>query len=116
MVLKKENMSTVVRSRLKGGRGDISFLNFADCTNFRNCRLLSEMTLPVGASIGEHTHENESEYYIISEGTGLAVDNGVEKTVEKGDVVVTNHGESHKLVNTGDVPLKAIAIIVTYQQ
>lgn len=41
MVLKKENMSTVVRSRLKGGRGDISFLNFADCTGFRNCRLLN---------------------------------------------------------------------------
>lgn len=59
MVIKKENMSTVVRSRLKGGMGDISFLNFADCKYFRNCRLLSEMTLPVGASIGEHTHENE---------------------------------------------------------
>ncbi len=41
MVLKKENMSTVVRSRLKGGGGDISFLNFADCTGFRNCRLLN---------------------------------------------------------------------------
>lgn len=85
MVLKKENMSTVVRSRLKGGKGDISFLNFADCTDFRNCRLLSEMTLPVGASIGEHTHENESEYYIISEETGLVVDNGVgvAKVIEK---------------------------------
>lgn len=35
MVLKKENMSTVVRSQLKGGMGDISFLNFADCTDFR---------------------------------------------------------------------------------
>lgn len=39
MVLKKENMSTVVRSRLKGGKGDISFLNFADCTDFRDCCL-----------------------------------------------------------------------------
>lgn len=116
MVLKKENMLTTVRSSLKGGNGDITFLNFADCTKFKNCRLLSEMTLPVGASIGEHTHLNESEYYIISEGAGLAVDNGVERKVEKGDLVITNHGESHRLINTGDIPLKAIAIIVTYWQ
>lgn len=43
MVLKKENMLTTVRSSLKGGNGDITFLNFADCTKFKNCRLLSEM-------------------------------------------------------------------------
>lgn len=114
MILKKKDMATVVRSELKGGKGDITFLNFADCTDFKNCRMSSEMTLPVGASIGEHIHNNESEYYIISEGTGIAVDNGVEKNVESGDLVVTNHGESHKLVNTGNVPLKVIAMIVTY--
>ena len=114
MVLKKKNMATVVRSNLKGGNGDITFLNFADCTNLKNCRMLSEMTLPVGASIGEHAHNNESEYYIISEGTGMAVDNGVERTVEPGDLVVTNHGETHKLVNTGNTSLKVIAMIVTY--
>ena len=76
--------------------------------------MLSQMTIPVGGSIGEHTHINESEYYIITEGTGMAVDNGVEKAVEKGDLVVTAHGESHKLVNTGDIPMKVIAIIITY--
>ncbi len=114
MVLKNENMSRTVRSGLKGGKGDISFVNFADCTEFKNCRLLSEMTIPVGASIGEHTHINESEYYIIKEGLGLAVDNGVERTVKSGDLIVTNHGESHKLVNIGEEPLKVIAIIITY--
>lgn len=76
--------------------------------------MLSEMTLPVGASIGEHVHNNESEYYIIFEGTGITLDNGVERTVEPGDLVVTNHGETHKLVNTGNTPLKVIAMIVTY--
>ena len=114
MVYKKENMTTSVRSNLKGGEGDISFINFADCTDFKNCRLLSQMTIPVGGSIGEHTHINESEYYIITEGTGMAVDNGVEKALEKGDLVVTAHGESHRLVNTGDIPMKVIAIIITY--
>ena len=51
MVYKKENMTTSVRSNLKGGEGDISFINFADCTDFKNCRLLSQMTIPVGGSI-----------------------------------------------------------------
>ena len=41
MVYKKENMTTSVRSNLKGGEGDISFINFADCTDFKNCRVLT---------------------------------------------------------------------------
>ena len=56
MVIKNSEMKTQIRHELKGGNGDIHFLNYADCSEFKNCRLLSEMTIPVNASIGEHTH------------------------------------------------------------
>jgi len=63
MVIKNSEMKTQIRHELKGGNGDIHFLNYADCSEFKNCRLLSEMTIPVNASIGEHTHIAETEYY-----------------------------------------------------
>ena len=114
MVIKNSEMKTQVRHELKGGNGDIHFLNYADCSEFKNCRLLSEMTIPVNASIGEHTHIAETEYYIVLSGKGLVVDNGSEKVVEDGDLIVTNGGETHEIKNIGSVPLKIIAIIVTY--
>ena len=82
MVIKNSEMKTQIRHELKGGNGDIHFLNYADCSEFKNCRLLSEMTIPVNASIGEHTHIAETEYYIVLSGKGLVVDNGSEKVVE----------------------------------
>lgn len=113
MVAKRKNMLYEVRSKLKDGNGDISCINL-DCTNEKNCRLMSQMTVPVSASIGNHTHINETEYYIILEGKGLATDNGTQHTVEKGDIVVTKHGDNHSLENIGDMPLKLLAIIITY--
>lgn len=113
MVVKKESMLYEVRSKLKDGKGDISCVNL-DCTNEKNCRLISEMTVPLSASIGNHTHINETEYYIILEGKGLAADNGVQHTVGKGDIIITKHGESHSLENVGESPLKLLAIIITY--
>ena len=112
MVIKNSEMKTQIRHELKGGNGDIHFLNYADCSEFKNCRLLSEMTIPVNASIGEHTHIAETEYYIVLSGKGLVVDNGSEKVVEDGDLIVTNDGETHEIKNIGSTPLKIIAIIV----
>ena len=114
MVIKNSEMKTQIRHELKGGNGDIHFLNYANCSEFKNCRLLSEMTIPVNASIGEHTHIAETEYYIVLSGKGLVVDNGSEKVVEDGDLIVTNDGETHEIKNIGSTPWKIIAIIVIY--
>lgn len=114
MVVKRKMMSTEIRQNLKGGVGDISFVYMADKSQMKNCRLMSEMTVPVGASIGKHTHLNETEFYILIDGKGQAIDNGSEYIVEAGDLIMTSHGESHELHNIGNIPLRIIAIIVTY--
>lgn len=38
----------------------------------------------------------------------------VKRLSEDGDLIVTNGGETHEIKNIGSVPLKIIAIIVTY--
>lgn len=113
MIIKKDMMSTEVRSNLKGGKKEISFVNHIK-DKMVNCRLLAEMTIPIGGSIGEHTHINETEYYIVHDGEAIVIDNGDKHTAKTGDVIITGHNESHSILNNGDSPLKITAIIVTH--
>ena len=114
MIIQRNEMKTEVKEKLRDGNGSAAFVHLLDCKNEKNIRLLSELTLPPGSSIGNHNHENECEYYIILSGNGTVDDNGKEVPVKTGDVTVTSSGDSHSITNTGTVPLVFIAIIVTW--
>jgi len=107
-------MKTEVKEKMRGGEGKVEFVHLVNCENEKNIRMLAELTLKPGCSIGSHSHENETEYFVILEGEGVVNDNGTEKPVKAGDVVVTGNGASHSLRNNGSVPLVLHAIIVTY--
>jgi mannose-6-phosphate isomerase-like protein (cupin superfamily) len=107
-------MKVELKERMRDGEGTTTLVHLVDGSTMKNARLLSEVTLPLGASIGEHRHDSETEYYIILEGTGLVKDNGVDTPIKAGDVVVTGDGASHSIKNTGTEPLKLIAVIITY--
>ncbi|GAB1484226.1 cupin domain-containing protein [Treponema sp.] len=105
MIVHRSEMKTELKEKMRGGEGITSLVHLVDGASMKNARLLSEITLPPGASIGEHSHENETEYYIILSGTGVVVDDGIEKTVAQGDVVITGNGASHSIMNKGNLPL-----------
>ena len=114
MIIKRENMKSEVREAMRGGPGSVKLTHLETGANMKNCRLLSEITIPPGSGIGLHEHTNETEYYIITGGAGLVVDNGTEEAVKAGEVVATPHGSTHSITNTGSVDLTMIAVIVTY--
>jgi mannose-6-phosphate isomerase-like protein (cupin superfamily) len=107
-------MKVEQKTKMRDGDGIITLTHLTDETNETNLRLIAEFTIPPGASIGAHPHDNETEYYIFVSGTGVVYDEGVEKPVCPGDTMVTGHGASHSVKNTGTVPLVFHAIIVTY--
>ena len=74
-------------------------------------RLFSRITLPAGASIGYHVHEQEEEFYYILSGRGEMDDNGTPVTLQAGDATVTRSGQGHALRNTGSEPLEVLAVI-----
>ena len=80
MVVKSNNMEKQVRSELKGGKGDIHFLNCVSKDTIPNCRLLSYMTIPPEGSIGEHEHVEETECYVIKSGKGVVIDLIIQNT------------------------------------
>jgi mannose-6-phosphate isomerase-like protein (cupin superfamily) len=114
MLIKRNEMKTEVKDKMRGGEGHVDFVHLVDCANEKNIRMLAELTLKPGCSIGNHSHDNETEYFIILSGEGVVNDNGTEKPVKAGDVVITGNGASHSLRNTGTVPLVVHAVIVTY--
>lgn len=101
-------------SDLRGGKGDLEFLHYDTKDKMKHCRLLGQITIPKGSSIGEHVHDGETEYFIITEGEGVVVDNGEKTTVGPGDVVKTGDGASHSIGNEKDSPLRMVAVIITY--
>jgi mannose-6-phosphate isomerase-like protein (cupin superfamily) len=107
-------MKTESKEKMRDGEGTTHFTYLVDCEKEKNIRMLSEVTLPPGASIGYHRHDNETEYFLILSGTGEVNDDGTVKPVKAGDAVITGNGASHSIKNTGEIPLVVHAVIVTY--
>lgn len=114
MIYHRNEMRVEQKENMRGGEGTVTLTHLAEGSSMRNARLLAELTMPPGASIGYHQHDQETEYFIILSGTGTINDNGVESPIQPGDVIVTGNGASHGIKNTGSVPLVLHAAIITY--
>ncbi|MDR2048227.1 MAG: cupin domain-containing protein [Treponema sp.] len=114
MVVKRSEMKTELKEKMRGGEGTVTLVHFTDCQDEKNIRLLAEITLPPGASIGNHQHDGETEYFLIVSGSGIVDDNGAEKPIAAGDSIITGNGACHSVKNTGNVPLVLHAAIVTH--
>ena len=112
MIIKKDQMSTEVRYAMRGGPGEVTITHLAKKEEMNHARLMAIIDIPAGSGIGEHEHLNETEYYIILQGEAVVKDDGIDKKVTAGDMVVTGDGASHNITNTGSGPLKMIALII----
>ena len=114
MIINRSEMKIENKEKMRDGNGITNITHLVNCENEKNVRLIAEITLPPGASIGEHRHDAETEYFLILSGNGLVNDNGKEVEVKAGNTIITGNGASHSIANTGDVPLVFHAVIVTY--
>jgi mannose-6-phosphate isomerase-like protein (cupin superfamily) len=114
MIVWKNEFTGEIKKNMRGGDGEIELKHILSADKMKHARLFANITIPVGASIGEHDHVNETEYYVINKGNGIVVDDGIEKQVAAGDVVVTGDGAKHSIRNSGKTPLEMLAIIITY--
>jgi redox-sensitive bicupin YhaK (pirin superfamily) len=63
-----------------------------------------------GASIGEHRHDGDEEFYYILEGAGEMTMDGTVVTVGAGDFGFTQSGQRHSLRNTGSQPMRLLVV------
>jgi mannose-6-phosphate isomerase-like protein (cupin superfamily) len=116
MVIKRNEMKTEVKEKMRDGDGPARLTYLVDAANEKNTRLLAEITLEPGCSIGYHRHDKETEYFFIISGNGMVNDNGEDLRIKAGDSIITGNGASHSIKNTGNIPLVLHAIIVTYNE
>jgi mannose-6-phosphate isomerase-like protein (cupin superfamily) len=113
MITRKENRPKYKKANLRGGSGDLGFLDITTRETLpKKLRLCSEITLKSGESIGEHLHEGEAEIYYCLSGVGTVLDMGKEVKIYPGDSAVTNLDDPHYIKNEGSEDLKILATIV----
>lgn len=112
MIRKRDAMQTELKDKMRGGEGTITITHLVEKETLKHGRLMARVDIPVGASIGQHIHAGETEYYLIQEGEGEVEEADGVKAVGPGDVVITGDQESHSIKNTGHIPLIMIAIII----
>ena len=115
MIRKPGNMRTETREKMRGGAGTVTIRHFFEKEDFgARMRLCAKLTIPPGASIGEHQHEGEDEVYIVTGGSGLLCDGASEARVAAGDAILTGKGQSHSVRNDGTEALEIVAMIICY--
>ena len=68
--------------------------------------------LEPGASVGDHSHKGDEDFYFCISGTGIVVDNGVEHPFIPGTLQITRDGESQAIRNTGETELVFLGALV----
>ena len=69
---------------------------------------LAEATVPPGGATTEHYHRLTEELYLVTAGRGRLRIGDEEREVGVGDCAVIPPGRRHKIVNTGDEPLRIV--------
>ncbi|MDD3839968.1 MAG: cupin domain-containing protein [Clostridia bacterium] len=112
MVIDQKDMELQLRENMRGGNGTVKIKHMFKDELPQKCRFFAEIVLDPGCSIGFHQHEQETEIYYFLSGKGVVDDDGVKKEVFAGCAMSTGEGKGHSVENTGDSPLKFIAVII----
>lgn len=115
MIKHLENLRQDTIPEFRGGKGEIQITHFLEVEKDEfnaKGRLFAKNILKPGSSIGLHEHVGDSETFVILKGEGLVIDNGEQKLVKTGDVIITRNGEKHSIENTGTSDLEFLALIL----
>ncbi len=112
MLLNFDNISETVNPRFKGGEGDFISRMYND--GFNKIML---GRLPVGANIGYHKHEENSEIIYILSGEGRCLYDDGEELLKPGDCHYCPLGHSHSLINnSGTEELVFFAVVPEHKK
>ncbi|MCF0197326.1 MAG: cupin domain-containing protein [Bacteroidaceae bacterium] len=99
-------MEEVSHPHFKGGEKSAEMRMFFDGAN----RIMKGRLTP-GASIGEHTHETNSEILYVLQGNPVAICDGVEEPLQPGDCHYCEKGHTHTLINRGSEDVIFFAVV-----
>ena len=93
-------------AHFNGGEKELQANIFQDDSN----KILRATLIP-GASVGLHCHATSSETIFFTSGRGIMITDGIEEPVAAGECQYCKKGQSHTLINNGDVDLCFFAVV-----
>jgi len=116
MIRRNPDYSTETRRQMRGGTGEITIEHLwrPEQELHAGFRLFARLTIPPGASIGFHRHDQEEEIFYIIQGCARTDDNGQDVILHPGETILTGGGAGHAIACAGDQPLILLAVIARY--
>ena len=112
MIRKVYEIVPEVAESVRGGSGTITAHKLLDLYPGSAIKSVGVVRLEPGASIGDHSHEGDEDFYYCLSGHGVVIDNGVEHPFTPGTLQITRSGESQALRNIGETELVFFAALV----
>lgn len=114
MVRRENEIKVREANQVQGGKGTIFFRDWIVTSEEAkgHGRVISQVVLPVGTSIGYHKHVGEFEAYIVIAGKALVNDNGTEIVLNPGDMHLCKDGDAHSVESIGEETLVLDAVIL----
>ncbi len=110
MVIDFDRIPAQNLAHFKGGEGEVIAHMHTDAMG-----KIARLTLPVGASIGLHTHDTSAEVMYFLSGQGIILEdnapNGDPLPVSAGMCCYCPKEHTHSLINNGTEPLTLLAVI-----
>ena len=72
------------------------------------------VVVPSGATIGRHRHGNNTEWYVILQGSGRMWFDGAERDVHAGDILVNPPFGEHGLVNQSGADIRLLVFQLSH--
>jgi mannose-6-phosphate isomerase-like protein (cupin superfamily) len=112
MVTNVHEVTPEVAENVRDGIGTVSAHKLIDLFPGSSIKSVGVVRLEPGASVGDHSHQSEEDFYYCISGTGIVVDNGVEHPFTPGTLQITRSGESQAIRNTGETELVFLGALV----
>ena len=109
----KNEMNVEIKSKLRGGVGDLAFRHlFSGEELGGRADLFAIVTLQPGQSVGEHPHTANGEAYVILSGSATVTEDGESRVLQAGDAEFCADGHTHSIRNHTDEPATFLALIM----
>lgn len=95
-----------MQTNFKGGEGNVAFRIFKDDLN-----KVMRVRMTPHSSVGQHSHETDSEIIMVLQGSGKIVFDGQELPIHEGQVHYCPKGHGHTIINDTDEELHLCCVV-----
>jgi len=112
MIISVNDVIPEIAEGVRGGNGTVTAHKLLDLFPGSTIKSVGIVRLEPGASVGDHSHHGEEDFYYCISGTGVVVDNGIEQPFTPGTLQITRDGETQAIRNTGETELVFLGALV----